>query len=391
MFLERVAGSLGLTLLTLRCGVSTTQRTSCCWSRVLYSTSASCILSQMEPTPKRCIIIDTDVGWDDLVAIQALLDEPTKKIALMTTIHGCSSAYMGHQILQTCFPDILCVAGEEESPEIPRPEWVDKSRQEMEAALLRSSWTSSNNDEKDETTAQSACQAIVDLCFQPESEPTPIFDLLCLGPLTNVAYLMQHNADIVDQYIDQIYIMGGTLDALVGSEFNFDTDRASAVRVLKSSFAHKITLVTQTVSQPDVWSSEFWKEVDDLLHQGEDVLSRTPQDDSESINHDPQQNRNDSTPTQSTNNLIHKILLQHPDKICWDPVCIYAYLFPQAVETEPTKILVDPTTAALQIPNNTTDAIASSSNGIPTTIKLLQKPPSEPDYLSWIRQLVPHN
>ena len=303
MFLERVAGSFGLTLLTLRCGVSTTHRTSCRWARVHHSASASTlhIKSQMEPSPKRCVIIDTDVGWDDLVAIQALLDEPKKKIALMTTIHGCSSAYMGHQILQTCFPDILCVAGEEESPDIPRPEWVDKSRQEMETALLRSSWTSSNNDE-DETRAQSACQAIEDVCFQPDNESTPIFDLICLGPLTNVAYLMEHHADIVDQYISRIYIMGGTLDAQ-GSEFNFDIDRASAVRVLTSCFAHKITLVTQTVSQPDVWSSEFWKELDDILwHHGEDAPSRTP-----------------------------------------------------------------------------------------TTIKLLQKPPSEQDYLSWIRQLVQHN
>ena len=385
MFLERVAGSFGLTLLTLRCGLSTIKRTSCRWSRVLHSTSASA-LHMSEPS--RCVIIDTDVGWDDLVAIQALLDEPKKKIALMTTIHGCSSAYMGHQILQTCFPDILCVAGEEESPDIPRPEWVDKSRQEMETALLRSSWTSSNNDE-DETRAQSACQAIEDVCFQPDNESTPIFDLICLGPLTNVAYLMEHHADIVDQYISRIYIMGGTLDA-EGSEFNFDTDRASAVRVLTSCFAHKITLVTQTVSQPDVWSNEFWKELDDLLHQGDEVPSRTPQDDSKSINHDPPQNPKVSTPTQSTN-LIRKILLQHPDKVCWDPVCIFAYLFPQAVETVPTKILVDPTTAALQNPNNTTDEIASSSNGIPTTMKLLQKPPSEQDYLSWIRQLVQHN
>lgn len=182
---------------------------------------------------KQSIIIDTDPGVDDAVALWLALAAPELDIRGITTVAGnvpiadvCRNA---SRILSLADrPDVPIFAGAEGplagpqrfgkyvhigafSPEIMGEEAVNIRSEHAVSFIVR------------QTTEAAQKQQKLTLC--------------AIGPLTNIALALNHSPEVA-RGIEKIVIMGGAFSAMghrtPWAEFNFYADPHAAARVLSS-------------------------------------------------------------------------------------------------------------------------------------------------------------
>ncbi len=152
------------------------------------------------------IVVDTDCGLDDLLAIIYLLSNPEIKIEAITTVHGLASAKRGASnivrvLSRLGFPNIPVYVGSEvpigkrrKFPDL----WIERteSLEQIQLPIAKVSVSS---------------RSAVDYLVESFSE-RPKVSVLALGPLTNIALAL--NSCVTSQMPEPIDIvsMGGAVD-----------------------------------------------------------------------------------------------------------------------------------------------------------------------------------
>ena len=250
------------------------------------------------PTITKNLIVDTDVGFDDIIALHLLRSKIPKN-----TSYGAQCA---HQIFGLR-DNIPVAAGDDVIHADDEHSWLPSYHQQfrdyMEANYDK-------NDARGAASSETTTEAVREVLNSCDDGSC---DLLCLGPLTNIAkWLREEDLSILlCEKISFVYILGGT-QSQVGTEFNFMCDSAAASTVLSSpTFAGKIKLVTADVSG----SSSPSKFSEGLAEKVNNLLASIPANAS------------------SSKEIISilDLLRRHPNAIFYDPVCAFAYIHSEKV------------------------------------------------------------
>jgi hypothetical protein len=165
-----------------------------------------------------------------------------------------STSQNGADYLRALFPSKNVVAGSNSNPQTI-PLWLHEYRRELrdfEVKLVKLNPVK-GNERKFETKHE--CGEVEETLLSVRElllkSPDKSVDVLCLGPLTNVAYWVQKEGPLLQQKINAIWIMGGNdLDSISQKpEFNFAQDPFATSTVLQTHYlADKIYIVTEAES-----------------------------------------------------------------------------------------------------------------------------------------------
>uniref|UniRef100_A0A7R9ZLE0 Inosine/uridine-preferring nucleoside hydrolase domain-containing protein n=1 Tax=Craspedostauros australis TaxID=1486917 RepID=A0A7R9ZLE0_9STRA len=327
--------------------------------------------------------IDTDVGFDDLVAIWCVLAGGIRSTHVkISTVGGVSTANDGAAALRSFLPATQSVLKGLETSSSTRdePEWLPRSRRSFQdfARKHRSSQTgavaTTGRSDKRQNKAGSltetpqedtltmegkhqsdAGSADVLLsspdkgggCAGPcESEfasflgqwedavqddagrgdtaspagnsrnesPIPPVDILCLGPLTNLASWMQL-MNSHDEHIAAIWMLGGNLGDRDVAEFNFSWDPHAVQQVFDAAVACKIRLIPGEVSD----RAYVMRQLGDM----DDFIATLPHhDDAATVD-------------------LRSILQWDDYGLFSDPVCAYVMEYPDVAQWDTRHVVVD--------------------------------------------------
>jgi inosine-uridine nucleoside N-ribohydrolase len=186
----------------------------------------------MRHVKPRLIVIDTDPGIDDAIAILLALASPDLSIAGLTTVAG----NIGIETTTRNAGRLLAFAGREDIP-VFKGAAAPLSRQGPEPLNLHGKDGIGGVDLPDPARppeAQSAVEWLAELLLD---EPAGTVEIHALGPLTNVARLILDRPDAARR-IGRIVAMGGVVNEAgnVGprSEFNLWADPEAAAVVVSS-------------------------------------------------------------------------------------------------------------------------------------------------------------
>jgi len=202
----------------------------------------------MASSSSSLLIVDTDVGFDDLLAIYGLARLHSN--ILITTVGGVIHASKGATALRQLFPALTISIGKD-APNIipdPLPNWLENYRSHtLDAFLDKMKETSP---EENERKPPNECNsAWVEISRQLNRQPDNSATLLCIGPLTNLAHWLDNevSSDLLSLKLNKIIILGGNHPSsrMSNVEFNFSLDPIAAHCVLsKSIFKEKLYLIS---------------------------------------------------------------------------------------------------------------------------------------------------
>ena len=172
------------------------------------------------------LIIDTDMGWDDIIAISLLLKNPNYKI-IGITVTGCGETHINRGVelaLQLVTlgnrPEIVVVAGADKPTQYDH-QFPESFRNIMDTACGLKKYLPKPVGVNDN---RSAWQFINDSLDNEENQIT----ILSLGGLTNISRLLEMNPRPQLENINKIVIMGGAVNvdgnvaSLNNSNLNYD-------------------------------------------------------------------------------------------------------------------------------------------------------------------------
>lgn len=234
-----------------KCGKSIGAREAPCVSGTLTSADFCLIFvvaKRIEiglsfPMKKR-VIIDTDPGLDDAVAILFALASGLFDVVGLTTVAG----NIGLERTTKNAAGLLAVAGR---ADIPVFSGAEKAllRDNIDAIVVHGD-DGLRGVTLPPALAPSRSGAVAWLAETLRTEPSGSIDILALGPLTNIAQLINQYPDAADR-IGHLIAMGGTVlepgNAGPSSEFNFASDPEAVALVLHSGI--RTTLVPLDVTR----------------------------------------------------------------------------------------------------------------------------------------------
>jgi inosine-uridine nucleoside N-ribohydrolase len=202
-----------------------------------YSTTKTNIPGEQS----RTLLVDTDVGFDDILAISSLVRTKSAHVPFVSTVGGIQSCPIhAASLIQSILPWATVVPGRAQAETIPTPDWMMQTRRQLDRMRMElhsvDDLFQKQRDDHDFTTATS--QKLADCLSQ---YPDRSVDILCLGPLTNVASWIEGDEEtfhLLDSKLRQLWVMGGNLpstETSISPEFNFAQDPSAAKTVLDSS------------------------------------------------------------------------------------------------------------------------------------------------------------
>jgi pyrimidine-specific ribonucleoside hydrolase len=197
------------------------------------------------PVPKR-LVVDTDPGVDDALALALALVSPEVDVELVTTVAGNSP-------LDVTMPNALRLLRLLGREEVPVAAGADR-------ALVRVPWHGQDSPHgvdglggvelAESGTAVRTGHAVDQLAALLSGAEPGSVTIAAIGPLTNVALLLALRPDLADR-IERLVVMGGSQgrgNITPVAEFNIWTDPEAAQRVLADSGV-PITLVGLDVTR----------------------------------------------------------------------------------------------------------------------------------------------
>lgn len=206
----------------------------------------------MKTSPEK-VMIDTDMGTDDVIAITRLLLAPTIQIVGFSTVQGIADVTYGTRNLQ----NILSWVGRK----IPIAQGMTNPLSGKSPQLLTKDEKKIINDMQflgSMTIPQSAKTNLVSLqnLFFDETICKEPITVLCLGPLTNIAHLIKNNPVKSKAKIKQLVIMGGALKVAGNippskhAEYNIWADPLAAKIVFESDIPKVLIALDVTNTVP---------------------------------------------------------------------------------------------------------------------------------------------
>ena len=209
------------------------------------------ITERWEIIMRRKVIIDTDPGIDDAVAIGLALFDETIEIVLMTTVSGnVSLAHTTNNILklQRFWNKKIPVAMGAEQPILR--EAINASEVHGESGMDGYDFPEANHDLLLENNA-------VEAMYQALVASQEKLTIVAIGPLTNIGLLLRLHPTIVNK-IEELIIMGGAINrgnVGVYSEFNIASD-PEAARIVFTSTVPKVLVPLEIGHQSRIMPKE---------------------------------------------------------------------------------------------------------------------------------------
>ncbi len=220
----------------------------------------------MPNTPAKRVIIDTDPGIDDALALILALHSPELSVEAITTVSGnvhvdlCvrNTFRTLNAIGPPVFPPVArgCERPLKQSP-VAAEHVHGRDGLGGVSRLVDADGNLRYPEPTQSPVTRHAVDVILDLVQRYPGEIT----LVALGPLTNIATALEQNAKAMRD-LREIIIMGGSLDgrgnASEFAEFNFYVDPHAAERVVRSGLpatvvgldvTHQTRLLLETVEQ----------------------------------------------------------------------------------------------------------------------------------------------
>ena len=211
---------------------------------------------------KKRVIIDTDPGLDDAIAILFALGSGHFDVLGVTTIAG----NIGLDRTTDNAGGLLAVMGRGDIPVI-RGTDIPLTRELQDLVAI----VHGADGLKGVTLPAPLAPALDDAPgwiarVLAESEPGSV-DILALGPLTNVAHVLTEHPEVADR-IGEIIVMGGTINepgnSGPNSEFNFASDPEAASVVIGSSA--KVTIIPLDVTRKVRAQTDYVEALPDTPH-----------------------------------------------------------------------------------------------------------------------------
>ena len=188
------------------------------------------MLNAMQTTPPRRVIIDTDPGTDDALAIFLALNSPELKIEALTPVAGNVPLFL-------TLPNTLKLLELAGRPEIPVAAGADRP---LVRRLITATYAHGENglggiqfpEPKIKPVTETASQLIRRMVHASPHE----IHLIAIGPLTNIATAFRDDAEL-PSLIPSLTIMGGSLSGgniSPAAEFNIYVDPEAAHLVFHS-------------------------------------------------------------------------------------------------------------------------------------------------------------
>jgi inosine-uridine nucleoside N-ribohydrolase len=208
----------------------------------------------MHSSSSSLLIIDTDVGHDDLFAIGMLLRQHvlgTIRIHAFTTVKGLTTSIAGYKILKRLLLfcglhdqiQVLCgydsAFDKHNAHLFTEAEWMtEQMKHKFEFVaddILLPPYVVGPTEEPNHNVVSTVLQWIADAEDQT-------FQLLCLGPLSNIAYMSQQDPSVLARF-SSITMMGGFVKDFVDrasvsfreSEYNMYADPLGAFQVFSDA------------------------------------------------------------------------------------------------------------------------------------------------------------
>jgi inosine-uridine nucleoside N-ribohydrolase len=230
--------------------------------------------------PQQSIVfVDTDAGFDDVLAISSIINTKSANVPFISTVGGIQdNPERASQFLSKMYPSTnVVMAGFPQKPVDKVPSWLLEFRRKLDDIM-----TSMNVIAIDETLASQEIQSKMQLAVQNSLQkyPDKSIDLFCLGPLTNVASWIkdENTLSLLDCKLKSIWIMGGNtpdMDEHVEAEFNFAQDPKAVKTVLTSPILkERINLVTAQACSKNVIDAADWNEIVEKGKKSQGILSK---------------------------------------------------------------------------------------------------------------------
>ena len=316
------------------------------------------------------MIIDTDCGFDDFIAMKAIDESKSANIQLITSVAGIQDRpSRATTFLQQTFQQAYVATGSDApSSNKPTPEWLIEYRIGLNDFMSKESGPTKNGkgrkkyvefDQDDvlakywnEFMGNNECEPInngTDLQEDEESDQDDVLakylntskdesiDLMCIGPLTNIARWVTSKSigPLIQRKVKSVWIMGGNIpqqdvkdDSMGGGEeeksmspeFNFEADPSAAEKVLSSPLvASKIIIVPAQTCIDILPNNKTWASILDLSKSRNGVISNI-------LKYD--------------NSYGH---------IKYDPLTAFAYAHPEKIQTEKMKVEVNPSSGLISL------------------------------------------
>lgn len=234
-----------------------------------FKESSSSTINKQDPLPESTdskphpLVVDTDMGDDDIMALISLLRKPTVQIKAIT-LSGTGLTHVNKGLSN--LRRLLCLLDRQEIPTAAGQElpfqgghlFPDSWRAKCDILLDKIPCVLSG-----EIRNSSSYSAVELLRNTLESSPEKI-TILALGPLTNIAELFKLYPDLREK-VDKLHIMGGAVDVpgnlsvfpdnLV-AEWNIFADPQAAKEVLKTGIP--IYLIALDATNHTPLTQEFY-------------------------------------------------------------------------------------------------------------------------------------
>lgn len=197
------------------------------------------------------IIIDTDVGIDDALALFLALGSPEIEVEAITTVNG-------NVPVEVSTPNVLALLELTKRTDIPVAQGCNRPlvRESIDARHIHGD-NGLGNAVLDDPHIVPVTQHAVEILIEKIMAERNKITVVCIGPLTNVALALRREPRIVD-YIHEVVIMGGALrvpgNVTPVAEYNIYADPHAAYIVLHAGWP--IRLVTLDVTTVTLLTSE---------------------------------------------------------------------------------------------------------------------------------------
>lgn len=218
---------------------------------------------------KKLVILDTDPGIDDAVAIGYLLNDSHVEVPLITTVSGnvgIDNVTNNVLTLLTFYGKKIPVAKGATEPLI---------RQSKDASDIHGA-SGLGNGQFDHYHPASDCllnEHAIDAMYRVIKQANQKVTLVAIGPLTNIALLLKVYPD-VKTHIAEIIFMGGALgrgNHGVYTEFNIGFDPEAAKIVFNSGL--KLTMIGLEMGNKALITAQVKEKIAKINHFGEMFVS----------------------------------------------------------------------------------------------------------------------
>jgi inosine-uridine nucleoside N-ribohydrolase len=300
---------------------------------------------------RKSLIVDTDVAFDDIVALMCLKRQSNLKLDLLTTVGGVNDVPTNAaKCLKRLFPTNSVVSGLSPPLDLDRssPSWL--TRQQSDLKLYQQKELGlyfGDSDPGNKNDGVASLDAITSILSKSKDG---LVDLLCLGPLTDVASWVQNDiiASLISTKVHRIYIMGGNDPFLANkAEFNFEQDPQAALQVLQSSHTRdKVYLVPQETCLNTVDENLVENVKEFASHYKESLLART--------------------------------LPWGEDSLVYDPVAAFCYTNSASCQIQNVNVKIDESSGIVSTADN-----SEMSTRIRVATNVCTK-----DYIEWVKQSI---